>query len=98
MKKGVCTKCGCQEVYTNRGKFMKRGPFGIGLMPVTFWTVSGMTAYVCGRCGYMERYLDLQGRMAVRRKWQRVPPRPAADRHTPQPPEDAGEATSGAIP
>ena len=98
MKSGVCTKCGCQEVYTNRGKFMKRGPFGIGTMPVTFWTASEMTAYVCGRCGYMDRYLDLEGRMTARRKWPRVSPRPAADGRALQAPEDAGGPTSGPIP
>jgi hypothetical protein len=94
MKDGVCVKCGSHDVYTNSGRLMKRGPFGVGAMPVTFWSVSAMTAYVCGRCGYMERYLDLEGRMTVRRKWKPVSPRLADDprtppTETPAPPSDA---------
>jgi predicted nucleic-acid-binding Zn-ribbon protein len=59
MRQGTCPKCGCSDVY--------RGPVGFAAMSAVFDDRSGhapdsgaaidFTSYVCGQCGYAERYV-----------------------------------------
>lgn len=74
MHNGRCSKCGSAEVYQNATA--ARLPFkgGISYRDATIAT------YICLACGYFEPYVNFRDddtnlADAIRKNWQKVPPR-----------------------
>ncbi len=79
MKTGKCPKCQSFDVYIGTEVFPKSGPFGSNTIPVSLTSVAALDNYVCGECGYVERYVAEESKLKeIKRKWEKPKPSPSA--------------------
>lgn len=70
MKTGRCPKCGSTDVRVGHGI---RGPYGIGSIPLSWFSSIKVDRYVCMYCGYVETYVaDQDGLRNVAENWPPV--------------------------
>ncbi len=73
MKKGICPKCGSQNVYSATDLPLKGGPFGSNSIPISLTSMSPLDNYVCTDCGLVESYVaDSYDLKEIARKWDLV--------------------------
>jgi predicted nucleic-acid-binding Zn-ribbon protein len=79
LKTGNCPKCNSKNVFSGAGIPLKKGPFGSNSIPIGLTSMAALDNYVCGDCGYVERYISDQTKLAeIARKWDKVEPEEAA--------------------
>ena len=73
MRTGTCPKCSSTKVFSGADIPLKKGPFGINSIPIGLTSIAALDNYVCGECGYVERYVSSQTKLAeISRKWEAV--------------------------
>jgi hypothetical protein len=73
LKTGTCPKCNSKKVFSGAGIPLKKGPFGSNSIPIGLTSIAALDNYVCGECGYVERYVSDQGKLdEISRKWGAV--------------------------
>ena len=73
MKTGTCPKCNSKKVFSGSEIPLKKGPFGSNSIPIGLTSIAALDNYVCGKCGYVERYVSDQGKLdEISRKWDTV--------------------------
>jgi ribosomal protein S27AE len=73
--KGICPKCGAHEIYESPDFANYSAQYG-AMIPITGGLLprfAHMAIYVCGHCGYTEKYISSEKDLeTIRRKWRRV--------------------------
>lgn len=73
MKTGTCPKCNSKKVFSGAGIPLKKGPFGSNSIPIGLTSIAALDNYVCGECGYVERYVSNRVKLdEISRKWGAV--------------------------
>lgn len=73
MKTGICPKCNSDKVFSGAEIPLKKGPFGSNSIPIGLTSIAAVDNYVCGECGYVERYISDRTKLAeIARKWDAV--------------------------
>ena len=73
MKTGICPKCNSNKVFSGAGIPLKTGPFGSNSIPIGLTSIASLDNYVCGECGYVERYVSDETKLSeIARKWDKV--------------------------
>lgn len=73
MKTGTCPKCNSKKVFSGAEIPLKKGPFGSNSIPIGLTSIAALDNYVCGECGYVERYVSDRAKLAeISRKWNAV--------------------------
>jgi predicted nucleic-acid-binding Zn-ribbon protein len=73
LKTGICPKCNSHKVFSGAGIPLKTGPFGSNSIPIGLTSIAALDNYVCGECGYVERYISDGTKLSeIARKWDRV--------------------------
>ena len=73
MKTGICPKCNSDKVFSGAEIPLKKGPFGSNSIPIGLTSIAAVDNYVCGECGYVERYISDRTKLAeIARKWDKV--------------------------
>ena len=79
MKQGRCPKCDSREIYSGADVYPKSGPFTSNAIPVSLTSIAALDNYVCGACGYVERYIADQKKLVeITKKWRRIDPQTEA--------------------
>lgn len=72
MKNGKCPKCRSTEIYFQKNAFMRGGGMQGNRLVLSFGSTAALDNYVCGQCGYTEKYLSGAADIGkVRAKWKR---------------------------
>ena len=80
MKTGICPKCNSKNVFSGAEIPLKKGPFGSNSIPIGLTSIAALDNYVCGACGYVERYISDPTKLAeIARKWDKVGSEAAAE-------------------
>ena len=73
MKTGTCPKCNSNKIFSGAEIPLKKGPFGSNSIPIGLTSIAALDNYVCGECGYVERYVCDPAKLAeISRKWKAV--------------------------
>jgi hypothetical protein len=73
VKTGTCPKCKSKNVFSGAEIPLKKGPFGSNSIPIGLTSIAALDNYVCGECGYVERYVSDRAKLAeISRKWEAV--------------------------
>ena len=73
LKTGTCPKCHSNKVFSGAGIPLKSGPFGSNSIPIGLTSIASLDNYVCGECGYVERYVSDETKLSeIARKWDKV--------------------------
>ena len=80
LKTGICPKCNSDKVFSGAEIPLKKGPFGSNSIPIGLTSIAALDNYVCGECGYVERYISDRTKLAeIARKWDKVEPEDGAE-------------------
>ena len=73
MKTGACPKCNSNKVFSGADIPLKKGPFGSNSIPIGLTSIAALDNYVCGECGYVERYVSDPAKLVeISRKWNAI--------------------------
>jgi len=79
LKTGICPKCKSHNIFSGATVPLKKGPFGSNSIPIGLTSIAALDNYVCGECGYVERYVSDPTKLAeIARKWDKVEAEAAA--------------------